>query len=129
MNPPGDGASDGAHPYRADAGANSGRRHWRWQRASAIALVPLTLWFVTQILNHIGDGYHAALAWVAQPAAAAALIAYLAFAFAHSQLGLQVIFEDYIATESMRAKAVLACAAVNALGFVAATVAVLRIAL
>lgn len=76
--------------------AEKGSHHWWLQRATALVLVPLTLWFVPTMLNHIGDAHFAARAWVAQPAVALALIAYLAAAFFHAQLGMQVIIEDYV---------------------------------
>lgn len=96
-------------------------RHWRWQRATAVALIPLTLWFVFAVVARIGDSHAAAVAWVAQPGVAAGLIIYLAAAFYHAQLGLQVIVEDYVAAESARARTLRALRLING---VAAAVAI-----
>jgi len=113
------------YPPRA---AHKGAHHWLWQRATALALVPLGAWFVFAILGRIDDGRHAAAAWVAQPGVAAALCVYLAAVFAHAQLGLQVIAEDYIASDNARGRAVRALGVINTLAAAAAMAAVLRIA-
>jgi len=104
-------------------------RHWLWQRATAVALVPLTLWFVFNILSAIGDSHAAVVAWAAQPGVAAALIAYLAAMFYHAQLGLQVIVEDYVAAPATRARLLLALRLINGVAAAIASAAVLIIAL
>jgi len=79
--------------------AGEGTGHWWAQRLTAIALVPLCLWFVAGILGLIGAGHGAAVAWIASPFNAI-LLALLIFAvFHHGQLGLQVVIEDYVHTE------------------------------
>ena len=37
--------------------AKHGFSHWWWQRVSAIALIPLTIWFVVSVLNIISGGH------------------------------------------------------------------------
>lgn len=76
--------------------AQSGVDHWWRQRLTAAALVPLTLWFVVAVASHAGGGYEAVLAWLSEPVPAVALGLYLAAAFYHSQLGIQVVVEDYV---------------------------------
>jgi succinate dehydrogenase / fumarate reductase membrane anchor subunit len=36
------------------ASAKAGSQHWLAQRVTAVALVPLTLWFVAPIIAHAG---------------------------------------------------------------------------
>lgn len=103
-------------------------RHWRWQRGTAMALIPLTLWFVFAILARIGEPHHAVAAWLSQPGVAAALIAYLAAVFHHAQLGLQVIVEDYVAAEAARARTLLALRLINSVAAAVAIAAVLLVA-
>ncbi|MDD9856881.1 MAG: succinate dehydrogenase, hydrophobic membrane anchor protein [Gammaproteobacteria bacterium] len=121
-----------SNPHRASraaaAGAGKASRHWWLQRISALALIPLTLWFVFTILGHVGDSHRAAAAWVARPGVAAALIAYLAVMFYHAQLGLQVIVEDYVSAQKARDMTLLATRVVNSLAGAAAVGAVLYIA-
>jgi succinate dehydrogenase / fumarate reductase membrane anchor subunit len=76
--------------------AKSGLAHWRAQRVSAVALVPLTLWFAASILAHSGSDYAAFVAWLRSPLTASAMILLLIALFHHSALGLQVVIEDYV---------------------------------
>ena len=120
------------HPLARAKGlgaSGEGAHHWWLQRVSALALVPLTLWFVWAILIHIGAEHNAATAWIAQPEVALLLILYLLFTFFHAQLGLQVVIEDYISSEGVRMIILLVMKAVNLLAAAAALFSVLRIAL
>ena len=109
--------------------SGEGSHHFWHQRVTAIALVPLTLWFVFSILGHIGGDYRTVTAWVAQPGVALALILYFVCMFYHAQLGLQVVIEDYVHTEWVRLVALLSMKALFIVTGAAAILAVLRIAL
>ncbi|PSO22702.1 succinate dehydrogenase, hydrophobic membrane anchor protein [Bradyrhizobium sp. MOS002] len=76
--------------------AKSGAQHWWAQRVSAIALVPLCLWFVVSIVTHAGSDYAVFAAWIRTPLAASCMILLLVALFHHSALGLQVVIEDYV---------------------------------
>jgi succinate dehydrogenase / fumarate reductase membrane anchor subunit len=76
--------------------AKSGVAHWRAQRVSAIALVPLTLWFAASIIAHSGSDYAAFIAWLRSPLTAGLMILLLIALFQHAALGLQVVIEDYV---------------------------------
>ena len=79
--------------------AKSGTEHWWAQRVTSVALVPLCVWFVFALLGMGGDYSHASVsAWVAQPFNAIFLILLVITLLYHSQLGMQVVFEDYIHT-------------------------------
>lgn len=71
--------------------------HWKWQRRTAVALVPLSLWLLFSLVRHIGAPYQQAYEWVANPVVAVVLIIFISALFIHAKLGLQVIIEDYIA--------------------------------
>ncbi|MEM7400638.1 MAG: succinate dehydrogenase, hydrophobic membrane anchor protein [Pseudomonadota bacterium] len=76
--------------------AKEGASHWWLQRLTAIALVPLAIWFAFAVAC-IGNASHAEVhAWLANPFIAVALILFIAATFYHTQLGLQVIVEDYV---------------------------------
>lgn len=113
----------------AAAESSHASRHWLWQRATAVALVPLTLWFVFNILSAIGDSHAAVVAWVSRPGVTVAFIVYLVMMFWHAQMGLQVVLEDYVATESARAKCLLASRLINSAAAAVAIAAVFVIAL
>lgn len=109
--------------------ARQGTGHWWAQRLTAIALVPLCLWFVAGILGLIGAGHGAALAWIASPVNAVLLVLLLVAVFHHVQLGLQVVIEDYVHSEWRKIAAIVAVK-FAALALTAACVfAVLKIAL
>lgn len=76
--------------------AKSGVEHWWAQRVSAVALVPLTLWFVASIISHTGSDYVSFVTWLQTPAAMVLIILLLIFLFRHTALGLQVVIEDYV---------------------------------
>ena len=79
--------------------AKSGTEHWWAQRVTSVALVPLCIWFVFALLGMGGDFSHASVAvWIAQPLNAIFLILLVITLLYHSQLGMQVVFEDYIHT-------------------------------
>jgi len=108
--------------------AKSGAHHWKVERVTAIALVPLTVWFVISVLTHLGADQPAIAAWAGSPLNAALLLALIVMTFHHMQLGLQVVWEDYIHVIRRREAAILATkGACLLLGLVAA-VAVLKLA-
>ncbi len=76
--------------------AKEGVDHWWRQRLSAVALVPLTLWFVVSIIVNRESEYATVIAWLKTPFAAAMMVLLLSAVFHHTALGLQVIIEDYI---------------------------------
>lgn len=76
--------------------AKEGVEHWWAQRLTALALVPLVLWFVISIVGLIGADRAAMVAWVGHPINAVLLVLLLIATFYHAQLGLQVVIEDYV---------------------------------
>lgn len=109
--------------------SGKGAHHWWLQRVSAIALAPLSVWFVFAILGHIGDSHAAVIAWISQPAMTVLLVLYLAFMFLHAQLGLQVVIEDYVHNEAVKMTMMLLMKALCLLAALASIFAVLRVAL
>ena len=73
--------------------AKEGASHWWLQRLTAIALVPLAIWFAFAVAC-VGNAGHAEVhAWLSNPFVAVALILFIVATFYHTQLGLQVIVE------------------------------------
>lgn len=108
--------------------AKSGAAHWWAQRASALALVPLSLWFVASIIAHAGSDHAAFVAWLRTPIVAVAMILLLLALFQHAALGLQVVIEDYMHTRLRFAAIVLMRFGCLALAL-AGIIATLRLAL
>jgi succinate dehydrogenase / fumarate reductase membrane anchor subunit len=108
--------------------AKEGVEHWWSQRLTAIALVPLSLWFVASVISLAGADYVTFTDWVASPLVSVLLILTVVATFWHAMLGAQVVIEDYVHAEGAKiALLVLLRFACFALGL-AAVFAVLRIA-
>ncbi len=76
--------------------AGEGVGHWWVQRVTAVALLPLTVWFVASILRQPLHSYEAMRGWLGQPwVAVLTVLLILALAW-HSKLGVQVVIEDYV---------------------------------
>lgn len=77
--------------------AHHGVSHWWVQRVTAVALVPLSLWFLAGLLSAMLSSDASALAaWLSSPLNALLLALLLIAMFWHAKLGLQVVIEDYV---------------------------------
>lgn len=83
--------------------AGSGTEHFIGQRVSAIAIVPLGLWFAFSLLTLPSLDFYSVAAWAAAPFRAVLLILLVVALTYHSSLGTQVVAEDYISTTGRRA--------------------------
>jgi succinate dehydrogenase / fumarate reductase membrane anchor subunit len=108
--------------------AKSGTEHFWMQRVTAVALIPLTLWFIYSVIALTGADHAAATAWLQSPVTAVLMLVLIAATFHHMQLGLQVVIEDYIHSESMKIASLLAMKGATLLLAVAAAFAVLKVA-
>src|SRR5690606_5979046 len=70
--------------------AKEGSHHWWMQRVTAVALVPLTLWFVASLLCLAGADHAPAADWLASPLTAVLMLLLIVATFHHLQLGVQV---------------------------------------
>jgi succinate dehydrogenase / fumarate reductase membrane anchor subunit len=109
--------------------AKEGAQHWWRQRVTALALVPLTLWFVIAVIGQIGADRAALVAWVHNPMPAMMLILLIVATFYHAALGLQVVIEDYIHGEAMRLGALLVMRLLCILFVLRGVLAVFKLAL
>lgn len=108
--------------------AKNGTGHWWAQRLTAVALVPLGLWFVVSLISLVGADYAAAAGWVASPLVAVLLILTIIATFHHAQLGLSVIIEDYVHGEGSKLVAIVLVRFAAVLLGVGGVFAVLKIA-
>jgi succinate dehydrogenase / fumarate reductase membrane anchor subunit len=82
--------------------AREGTAHWWAQRLTAVALVPLTLWFVIGLIGTIGADHALVADWIGLPINATLMVILLVALFHHAQLGLQVVIEDYVHHEGLK---------------------------
>ena len=82
--------------------AKEGVEHWWLQRVTAVALVPLTLWFVIAVVRLSSADIDTVRDWVGRPLPAILLVLLLIATFWHASLGLQVVIEDYVHTDLVK---------------------------
>ena len=102
--------------------------HWWFQRLTAVALIPLGLWFALALLALPSFEYGALLAWVRQPTTSIFLILMIVAVGYHSSLGLQVVVEDYVTGKGWKAVTLMASTLAHVGLTIAAVFAVLKIA-
>jgi succinate dehydrogenase / fumarate reductase membrane anchor subunit len=81
---------------RGFGSAKAGVDEWWRERVSALALVPLTVWFAASLIVHTGSDYATFIAWLRTPIVLILMVLLLAGIFYHMALGLQVVIEDYV---------------------------------
>lgn len=108
--------------------AKAGTHHWVAERVTALALIPLTIWFVFAALQLAGHPRADVAHWAANPINATLAAALVIATFHHTQLGLQVVVEDYVHVESVRMPAILAIKGLAFLLGLASLVSVLKLA-
>lgn len=128
-----DSPGDQATPLRRAIGlgsSKSGAEHWWLQRVTAVALIPLLVWFLAALVAHAGSGHAELVAWLARPVTAVLMILLLVAAFQHLRLGLQVITEDYVHADRLKFALVASihgiCLALMAAGVFAVLLIALR---
>ncbi len=104
-----------------------GVAHWWAERVTAVALVPLTLWFVVSVVALVGADYAAYKAWVGMPGNAVLLVLLIVTLFHHTQLGLTVIVEDYVHGEAAKVVSLMAIKFTVVLLGASCVLAVLRV--
>lgn len=109
--------------------AKSGTGAFIAERATAVVLVPLVIWFLVGLVTALQGGHADAAAFIANPVNAVLLLALVSVAFFHMQAGLRVVIEDYIAKHTSRAFLLILNAAVAGLLWLAAALSILKIAL
>jgi len=107
--------------------AKDGAARWSAERASSVALVPLTLWLLVALLRLPSLDYATLRAFVAAPVHGLLLVLLIAVSAHHSDLGTTVIVEDYVHEKGWKLLLLLALRFAYVLIAGAAILAVLRI--
>ncbi len=87
--------------------AKEGVGHWWAQRVTAIALVPLSIWFVVAMISLIGADLASFEEWIGMFGNALLMILTVLVLFYHAHLGMQVVIEDYVHGEAPRVATLL----------------------
>ena len=113
---------------RGFVSAKTGVGHWWWQRITAVALIPLSLWFVVSIITLVGADYDALVTWIRSSIVAVFLILFVVTLFYHALLGVQVVIEDYVHNEGLKAAVLVGIRFIISALVLVASIAILRIA-
>jgi succinate dehydrogenase / fumarate reductase membrane anchor subunit len=108
--------------------AKEGTGHWWAQRVTAIALLPLTVWFVISLLTLPGLDYETVRTWVSVPITGFLAVLLVAVLTYHSYLGTIVIVEDYVTSSGMKVLSLMVLRFLYVLAGGAAIFAILRVA-
>jgi succinate dehydrogenase / fumarate reductase, membrane anchor subunit len=109
--------------------ARDGLHHWWAQRLTAIALIPLVVWFAISLVMLSGADYDVARAWIGSPLVMVLLILTIGIGLHHGQLGMQVVIEDYVHGDGWKLALIVAVRFIAVIFGLAAIVAILHIGL
>lgn len=88
--------------------AKAGTRDFWHQRLTAVALVPLAVWFLLSAMHFVGADFRHVFGWVRVPWNALLLILFVVVLARHLAIGMQVIVEDYVHVEAVKIALIVA---------------------
>ncbi len=88
--------------------AKHGSEHWLRQRTTAIGNLLLMIWLFVSLVRLPGYDHEIISAWIGQPIVAVPLILLVLSVFLHIRLGLQVLIEDYVKDDALKAMSLVA---------------------
>ena len=109
--------------------AGEGVGHWWVQRVTAVALLPLTVWFTWSVLGLHLQSYDEVRGWLGQPWVAVLTILLVVTLAWHSKLGVQVVIEDYVHGKGAKTTMILLSTFIHIAAAVAGVFAILLLAL
>jgi len=86
------------NPIRILISSSEPVHHWWAQRLTAIALVPLSLWFIYSLTTMYIANYDAVTLWLSDLKNSLLMLFFILTLYYHAVLGLQVVIEDYVET-------------------------------
>jgi len=87
---------------RGSGPAREGAHHWIVQRATAVALVPLVIFFLASMIAMAGMSYEDAKAFMAQPLITLCFALLIVAGFWHAKMGVGEVIADYIQKDGTR---------------------------
>jgi succinate dehydrogenase / fumarate reductase membrane anchor subunit len=107
--------------------AKQGVHHWWVQRITAVALIPLVVWFAISLIMLSGADHAVVRAWIGSPVVMVLLTLTIVIGLHHGQIGMQEVVEDYVHSEGMKLALIVLLRFIAVFFGLAAIVAILRI--
>ena len=80
----------------------SGKSHWLIQRVSAIILIPLSLWFLYQLVKLTSYTHNDVMLFFSSTINSCLFLIMIIISIFHGKLGIQTIAEDYVNSLNLR---------------------------
>ncbi len=109
--------------------AHAGSGAWWAERLTAIALVPLTLWFIVSVIRLEGTTRAGMIAWLHAPVPLVLILCLIVATFWHMALGLRVVIDDYVHNDAVRVAMLLFQRGVCIVAALLCVIATLRLGL
>jgi succinate dehydrogenase / fumarate reductase membrane anchor subunit len=116
------------HKVQGMGSSHSGTSHFWRERVTALALIPLSLWFIYVMLGMVGASVVTPAQFFQHPWNGALMAAFISFSLYHAALGLQVVIEDYVHTAGTKIFSLLAIRGALLACWILSIFAILRIA-
>ncbi|MCO6184883.1 succinate dehydrogenase, hydrophobic membrane anchor protein [Rhizobium sp. L1K21] len=82
--------------------AKDGTHHFWVQRMTAVALVPLFLFFIIFLLSHVGSSYEELVGSLSNPVIAVLVGLMVIAGLVHGRIGMQEIINDYVHHDGLK---------------------------
>jgi succinate dehydrogenase / fumarate reductase membrane anchor subunit len=115
------------HKVQGMGSSHSGTGHFWRERITALALIPLSLWFLFTMLGMAGASVVTPAQFFQHPWNGALMAAFVSFSLYHAALGLQVVIEDYVHTAGTKIFSLLAIRGALLACWIVSIFAILRI--
>lgn len=76
--------------------SHHGAHHWILLRVTSLVLVPLSIWFVYQLISLSHQDHATVVEFFKTPLNAVLMSLFIAFSFHHGAYGLREVVEDYV---------------------------------
>jgi succinate dehydrogenase / fumarate reductase membrane anchor subunit len=116
------------HRVQGMGASHTGTGHFWRERVTALALAPLSLWFLWAMLGMVGTSVVTPAQFFQHTWKGALMAAFISFSLYHAALGLQVVIEDYVHTAGTKIFSLLAIRGALLACWIVSMFAILRIA-
>ena len=90
------------HRVQGMGSSHTGTKHFWRERVTALALAPLSLWFLYVMMGMVGASVVTPAQYFQNAWNGALMAAFVSFSLYHAGLGLQVVIDDYVHTSGTK---------------------------